>query len=149
MRQKNQFWLIAMTIITGGALACLLLLTVLDRSLDTEAVLRFDTHGQALVHSWTNPYITALALALTWLGAIKIFAVAVGLVVGFIFVQGRRHAALLLGFAITGAFLLNEGLKVHFHRARPKVFWSIGDEHTYSFPSGHSFFAVVLYGTLC
>ncbi len=26
--------------------------------------------------------------------------------------------------------------------------WSIGDEHTFSFPSGHSLFAVVFYGTL-
>ena len=44
--------------------------------------------------------------------------------------------------------MLNESLKLHFHRARPRVPWSIGDEHTFSFPSGHSLFAVVLYGTL-
>ena len=55
----------------------------------------------------------------------------------------------MLAFAVVGAFLLNESLKLHFHRARPQVPWAIGDEHTYSFPSGHALFAAALYGTLC
>ncbi len=148
MSPKIRFCLIATAMVLSGATTCLLMLTVFDSLLQTGAMLGFDTRTQALVHSWTNPSVTAVALALTWLGAIKIFAVGLGLFVGFIFVQGRRYVAVVLGLAITGAFLLNEGLKVHFHRARPSVRWSIGDEHTYSYPSGHSLFAVVLYGTL-
>ena len=47
--------------------------------------------------------------------------------------------------AIGGGELLIIGLKALFHRPRPsEVFAGLG----YSFPSGHSFFAVTLYGMM-
>ncbi len=56
----------------------------------------------------------------------------------------RPHAVSLL-LAVGGGELLVNGLKIVFHRARPSpVFAHLG----YSFPSGHAFFAVTVYGLL-
>ena len=63
--------------------------------------------------------------------------------------KGYRHSPAVLACAVTGALILNESFKLLFHRPRPIFPWSIGDEHTFSFPSGHSLFSVTLYGTLC
>ena len=47
-----------------------------------------------------------------------------------------------------GAGLLNIALTLYFRRARPDVPWALVQEHSFSFPSGHSVFAVVSYGIL-
>lgn len=100
------------------------------------------------VHGWTRPWATGVMLAFTWVGAVKMVVPAVVGMLGWLLWSGRRHTAAVLSGAIGGAVVLNETLKLHFHRARPTVPWAIGDERTYSFPSGHSLFAVTLYGVL-
>lgn len=56
---------------------------------------------------------------------------------------GARTNALSMFVAIGGGEGLVDGLKALFHRARPAAIYApLG----YSFPSGHSFFAVTLYG---
>ena len=132
---------------TAVALA-LFLLTLLHHLLSVPAIEHFDSTLQTAVHGLTTPSLTRLMLALTWLGAIKIFAPAMAAAVLWLAYRGRIHEAALLSGGIAGAFVLNEALKLHFHRPRPQLPWSIGDEHTFSYPSGHSLFAVVLYGTL-
>ena len=49
---------------------------------------------------------------------------------------------------MVGAVILIGVLKLYFHRARPDVSWALAEEHSFSFPSGHSIVAVVLYGSL-
>jgi undecaprenyl-diphosphatase len=44
--------------------------------------------------------------------------------------------------------LLNEAFKNYFHRMRPKPSWALAYEQTFSFPSGHSLFSMVLYGLI-
>ncbi len=144
----RRFYTTACLISLSDIALVVLLLTLLDHRLDRPAVLRFDLTRQARIHAFATPPLTAIMLALTWIGAIKIFAVALAAILLFLVLRGRRHAATLLGGAVAGAFVLNEALKQHFHRIRPQVPWSVGDEHTFSFPSGHSLFSVVLYGTL-
>ena len=107
-----------------------------------------DAALMATVHHWYSPGLTAVMLALTEIGAVATFASAVGVVVVLLLYRGHSHPAAILGGALLGAFALNESLKLHFHRARPVVPWSIGYEPTFSFPSGHSLFACALYGTL-
>ena len=130
-----------------GSLACLLTLTALFALLGP--LLPVDVYLQLHLHAFASPWLDRIMLALTWIGSIKIFASALAVVVVGLLAKGHRHAAALLTYAITGALLLNEGLKQLFHRARPVLPWSILDEHTYSYPSGHSLFSVTLYGTLC
>ncbi len=139
---------VAVSIAMVAAALALLLLTLLFRELGQPAVQAMDLTLQARVHAATSPVLTREMLACTWIGSIKIFVTALVTVLVWLIARRHRHAAALLGFAITGALLLNESLKLHFHRARPHVPWSIGDESTWSFPSGHSLFSFVLYGTL-
>ena len=131
-----------------GAVAALSLLTILHAQLTQPLILIFDHKVQAQVHTWSSPWLSRCMLALTWIGSVKIFLTSLAVVLCGLIVRARKHAAAILVFAMTGALALNETLKLQFHRARPVVPWSIGDEKTYSFPSGHSLFSVVLYGTL-
>jgi undecaprenyl-diphosphatase len=134
------------------ALVCcvliLLVLTLLDHRLDLPAVQHFDLTLQARIHSFASPSLTRIMLALTWIGSIKIFLTALAVSILYRLLRHGRHDAILLAGSILGALVLNQTLKLHFHRLRPQVPWSIGDEHTFSFPSGHSLFSVVLYGAL-
>ena len=144
----RRFVLLSLLYVVVAAVLALGLLTALHARLDDPAVRHFDRAVQLGVHGWTRPWLTGVMLALTWIGSIKIFASSLGIVLAFLLAQRHRHAAALLGLSMLGALALNETLKLHFHRARPMVPWSIGDEHTFSFPSGHSLFSCVLYGTL-
>lgn len=143
-----RFYLLAFALaLVAGSLA-LVFLTLLDHRLSAPGVQAFDTLWQCRVHSLSRDHLDAPMLALTDLGAIKFFASALACVLLYLLWLGRRHAAALLAWAVAVAFILNELLKLHFHRPRPAVPWALGDEHTFSLPSGHSLFSVVLYGTL-
>ncbi len=131
----------------AGALTCLAALAAFHLAL--VPLHTPDVRLQLLLHALASPWLDRVMLALTWIGSIKIFATALTIVLLGLLVKGHRHAAALLAYAMTGALLLNETLKQLFHRPRPNLPWSIGDEHTFSYPSGHSLFSVVLYGTLC
>jgi undecaprenyl-diphosphatase len=39
-------------------------------------------------------------------------------------------------------------MKLHFKRLRPEVPWAFVHEHSFSFPSGHSVLAMVMYGVI-
>ena len=49
---------------------------------------------------------------------------------------------------MASAGALNTAIKHFFHRARPQVSWAIGHEDSFSFPSGHTVFSILLYGSL-
>ncbi len=118
----------------------------------------FDLACQSMLHHQANPALTYLMRALTFIGSIEVFiptliaAVVILLLIGQkeqgIRLVRKRHVSTLFAIGVGGALLLNETFKAHFHRARPHVPWSIGDEHTFSFPSGHSLFSFVLYGLI-
>ena len=75
-------------------------------------------------------------------------AQAVVAVVAALYLVWRKRwwlEAITMLVAVFGGMLIDEGLKRIFHRVRPEpVFYHLG----YSFPSGHSFSAVVAYGLL-
>ncbi len=148
MSSRTRFLILALLLTLLSTLLCLGALTLLDHRLDSPTMQQFDSSIQAQVHHWTSPWLTRVMLTFTRIGSIKIFATSLAAVLIFLLLRSRRHAAILLGLTMVGAFALNETLKLHFHRARPRVPWAIGDEHTFSFPSGHSLFSFVLYGTL-
>lgn len=135
-----------MGVAAAGAAVCLLVLTVLHAALGR--FYGFDVAVQAAVHGWPAWLYPGMR-ALTGLGRIATFVPAVVCVAGWLCLRREQRLAAVVGLAMAGALVLNEGAKVWFHRARPPVSWALGDEHTYSFPSGHALFSVVLYGTLC
>ena len=74
-----------------------------------------------------------------------LIAIGVGVAVWLLW---RRHTGLALGWmlALGGNALLNPTLKRLFERARPVHEHGLAFEESYSFPSGHSSGAMVVYG---
>jgi membrane-associated phospholipid phosphatase len=107
---------------------------------------RFDTAVLSFFHTHQSPGLHVLMQAVSWLaGPIPQSGVLVLGILGFT-LAGRfwpDGLTMLVG-GVGGAGLII-GLKRMFHRPRPEeIFAHLG----YSFPSGHSFFALVVYGML-
>ena len=96
-----------------------------------------------------KPGRTAFARLLALLGSPRlIVCLALAGAVAGIFLRHIRGAAWTLPIAVFGAGLLIQALKMAFHRPRPSLFQPLLRETGYSFPSGHSLIAVVVYGLL-
>jgi membrane-associated phospholipid phosphatase len=108
------------------------------RAFDTAAILFFRRHPSPGVH--------ALMTAISWLAGTGPLIVTVLLAAAGFWRTGRfwPDGVSLLVASVGGAGVLL-GLKDFFHRPRPDpVFARLG----YSFPSGHAFFALTIYGML-
>jgi membrane-associated phospholipid phosphatase len=84
----------------------------------------------------THLHSTPGALALTALAACWLYR------------RGARHWMLAILVTVPGGMLLNVAMKHTFERARPHFDEPILTLSTYSFPSGHSVAATLLYGVL-
>jgi undecaprenyl-diphosphatase len=100
------------------------------------------------IHAHTSPLLTNVMFVVTSFGAtatVTCIAVALGL-----YLLWRRQfywiAALVL--SVPGGGLLNRILKYAFHRSRPHFDDPILKLTSYSFPSGHTMMATVLYGVI-
>ena len=156
MSSRTRLLLESVLIGLVGVLTAFGLLSALHAELGYLAA--FDLSFQTKLHGWAQPLLTRIMLGFTFIGSIRIFiptlllAVIVFLLIGEkeggIRRTRKRKTTALFALGVGGAIVLNETLKTYFHRARPKVPWAIGDEHTFSFPSGHSLFSCVLYGLI-
>jgi membrane-associated phospholipid phosphatase len=100
------------------------------------------------IHAHDTPTLTRLAFTLTFIGSPKALVPGILIAAIVLWIVKLRHDAVLLVVAIGGAALIDTALKLHFRRIRPTVPWALVTEHSFSFPSGHSVGAVVLYGTI-
>jgi membrane-associated phospholipid phosphatase len=100
------------------------------------------------IHAHDTPALTCLAFTLTFIGSPGALVPGVLIAAILLWVRRLRHDAVLLAVAIGGAALIDTMLKLYFRRIRPTVPWALVTEHSFSFPSGHSVGAVVLYGTI-
>ncbi|MBV9849139.1 MAG: phosphatase PAP2 family protein [Armatimonadetes bacterium] len=95
------------------------------------------------------PWITTVAKGLAWMGSppVIVSMAAIGAVLG-LFWRRVRGAAWTLPLAVLGAGVIIQGIKMEFRRPRPTFFSPLLHESGYSFPSGHSLIAIVVYGLL-
>lgn len=93
----------------------------------------FTVAATFLAHMGSPPVIAGLALASAILG---------------IFWRKVRGAAWTLPIAIIGAGIIIQGVKLVIKRPRPSFFAPLLHESGFSFPSGHSLIAMVVYGLL-
>lgn len=107
-----------------------------------------DLHLQSAVHGYSSPALTRVMLELTWIGSPGFLFPSAALVAAFLWWRRLLRDAGIFATAMMGAGMLIGVLKLYFHRARPDVSWALAEEHSFSFPSGHSIVAVVLYGSL-
>jgi undecaprenyl-diphosphatase len=103
---------------------------------------------QAWAHARSSPALTRVMETLTVAGKPSCALPLCALAAWWLWARLRRREATLLLCSMLGAGVLDTALKLHFKRTRPEVAWRWGHEHSYSFPSGHSMAAVVMYGTL-
>jgi len=68
--------------------------------------------------------------------------------VGYLALEHRYDAIVLVVVATAGGGLLGEGMKWWFARERPAIVPHLGNVGSASFPSGHSMLALVTYLTL-
>jgi undecaprenyl-diphosphatase len=88
------------------------------------------------------------ALDLTALGSSTVLGLATFSICGFLLLQGMARTAVFVFVASAGGWLLNDALKLAFHRARPDVVPHLRQVFTTSFPSGHAMGAAAVYLTL-
>jgi undecaprenyl-diphosphatase len=131
-----------------AAAAALLTFGWLARNVLQHQTIRFDAVVRDAVHALASPTLTAFFGWITWLGS-EVFLLPFGaLMVWRLLAAGRRHAAALLVLAAVGGELLDQILKLAFHRNRPGPFFGYPLPDSYSFPSGHSMVSVCFYGVL-
>jgi len=103
---------------------------------------------QSWVHGFTTPMLTEMMRGLSWIGSPFALVPAVTLAAGLMWWRGLKDDAVLVMAAALGGVALDEVMKLHFKRLRPEVPWAFVHEHSFSFPSGHSVLAMVMYGVI-
>ena len=118
-----------------------------------EAVLHGRTHAiddriRMVVHANSDPTLTAVMRAVSLIGE-PWFLIALGAatVVFLARIEGRR-TVLLFAITVAGAEVLDQLLKLAFHRARPPAFFGLAEPMGYSFPSGHALVSCAFFGAL-
>jgi undecaprenyl-diphosphatase len=100
------------------------------------------------LHAHATPRLTGTMLFGTWFGSTLIVScIAAGFALYLLWRRRFYWAAAALS-SVFGGMLLNKILKYVFHRARPQFTNPILSLDSYSFPSGHTMMATVLYGVL-
>src|ERR1035437_3956799 len=103
---------------------------------------------QGEVHEDATPGLTRVMFGLTWIGSPQVLTPAIPVIAALLWWRRLRHAAVVWLIATGGADVLVTVLKLYFRRVRPDLPWAFVHEPSFSFPSGHSVFAVVVYGML-
>jgi undecaprenyl-diphosphatase len=107
-----------------------------------------DVTVRAFIHGLANPALTSAMKFVTQLGGGWFLYPLGALVVFALYSSGRRRDAALFTVAVLGANIVDEGMKLVFHRARPEAWFDYPLPPTYSFPSGHSFVSFCFYYAL-
>jgi len=107
-----------------------------------------DAQLSTWLHIHAMPYLTsAMRLSTSFGSTLIVSCIAAGF--AFYLLWQRRFYWLAAALSsVFGGMLLNKTLKYSFHRARPHFNDPILTLDSYSFPSGHTMMATVLYGVL-
>lgn len=99
-------------------------------------------------HAHATPGFTQFMLAITWMHSAWGIIAMLAAFIGWLYRKRAYDWMLAALLTVTGGMLLNVGLKHIFRRARPHFDDPLLTLSTYSFPSGHTASATVLYGML-
>ena len=108
----------------------------------------FDVAVLRWIGAHHTKFLTAAAIELTYLGTGTVVITIVGVSALFLWHTEHKHSARLLLASVAGGIILNNGLKLLFHRERPTIFEWQTSALSSSFPSGHAMSATVCYGTV-
>ena len=116
-------------------------------ALDRQVLLAM-RHASDLSDPIGPPWFEELARDVTALGGVGLLSLLTLAVAGFLWLEDKGRAALLLVVAIAGGLTASMLLKAGFDRPRPELVPHGSHVYTSSFPSGHSMMAAIVYLTL-
>lgn len=134
----------------GGFVAlllCLLVLGSIAEEIQANEAIALDALATPLLHSLANPTLDASMNLLTDLGSTIIIAPLFVLALVLLIWRRHRGEAVFLTVAMAGSLVLNQSLKLVFHRPRPQLDWA-QVQPDFSFPSGHAMNSLVFYGAI-
>jgi undecaprenyl-diphosphatase len=113
---------------------------------------------RAVLHAFRDTMDRADAIGPRWfelavrdvtaLGGPTVLALMSAAVIGYLLVDGKRAAAVLVLLSLSGGALLSTVLKHMFARPRPDLVPHLVEVSSASFPSGHAMLSAVVYLTL-
>lgn len=107
-----------------------------------------DAAVRGVIHSWASDSLTSAMKVATQFGGGWFLFPFGALITWMLYRAGRRRDAVIFVVAVLGANLIDEGMKLIFHRPRPLPWFEYPEPITYSFPSGHSFVSFCFYLSL-
>jgi undecaprenyl-diphosphatase len=121
------------------AVGAVLLFAWLAQLASSGGIPGFDTAARAAVHAYAHPNLTLVMKAASALGSGWVLWPAGAMIVTVLALAGRTKDGALFALAVVGANLVDEAVKMLFHRTRPDPWFGYPLPSTYSFPSGHAF----------
>jgi membrane-associated phospholipid phosphatase len=121
---------------------------IADEVAEGAAITALDLQLANWLHSHASVGLTRFMLLITYLHSVPGVAALTLLLGWWLYRQRERDWLLALAVSMPGAMLLNVLLKQVFQRPRPYFADALLTLDTYSFPSGHTVSATVLYGFL-
>lgn len=144
MRQLQ--WLLARALLI--CLLCAIGFGLIAMLISDQSIAAFDQTVISFIQGLESPAMTSIMKGFSFIGAGVPATVLTILICIFLYkVLGHRRELVFFLTLLLSSWLLNELLKLLFHRARPTLH-RIAEATGYSFPSGHSMAAFTLYGAL-
>ena len=120
---------------------------IADAIIDREQLAQVDERVAMWLHAHATPEIVAAARVVSWFGASVVVTLCVLLALLFTVRRQRSHL-LTLALILPGGAVMNLFVKHAFHRSRPVFENPFVILRSYSFPSGHSEAAALVYAYL-
>ncbi len=133
---------------TASCLLSILLFVALGDVVVEDGRDGLDQSLSGTISTSASPALTRVMQLVTHLGSTHATAALCLVAAVWLFVQRRRAAAVLVPAAWAGGQLLGAVLKISFQRDRPVILAPWDQPEGYSFPSAHTFTAVITYGLL-
>ena len=150
-RHQEYSFLLTLALITGG----IWLFVYLAGEVGAGDTTNFDRQILLLLRNPHNPedplgprWTQEMGRDITALGGVTVLLSLTVMVTGFLLLQKKGHAALLVAAATGGAYLFSSLLKEFYERPRPDLVPHGSYVTSSSFPSGHSMLAAAVYLTL-
>lgn len=136
----------SLVLVSGFAalVACLFVFGTVAEGIRDNEVFILDTLATPFLHGLANPTLDTIMSTATAIGSVAVIPLLFAIAIVVLIAARRYGAALFLTVSSVGALLLNELMKLFFHRPRPQLAWShvLPD---YSFPSGHTMNSAAFY----
>ena len=143
-RDPSSYLLAGVVLVLVGAAAAFA--DIAEDYLTGDPIVRWDVEFAAWLHAHAVTPAIDVFRVVTLAGNIVVLAALSLGAVAYLLRQRKLNEAILVCAAAVGIEVLDAGLKLAFHRPRPRLSYTHLD--TYSFPSGHAAGTTAIYGVL-